>query len=132
MTASLSIRQVIEAGPKMPSTDPAARARTESRAASRSLLETKCAPFEANGDRFIPRVCAVYRNSASQILPNIVALRDFFPLGKRQLGVSSYHTWAKTSQVSAGPSVQLRTTQTTTMSNAIRILQRVSSARRER
>ena len=78
MTASLSIRQVIEAGPKMPSTDPAARARTESRAISRSLSETKCAPFETNEDRFNPRVSAVYRNSASQSPPNVVALRDLY------------------------------------------------------
>src|SRR5262245_20777232 len=73
MTASLSIRQVIEAGPKMPSTDPAARARTVSRAVSRSLSETKCAPFETNGDRFSPHVCAFYRNSASKSPPNVVA-----------------------------------------------------------
>ena len=55
MTASLSIRQVIEAGPKMPSTDPVARVRTKSRAASRSLSETNCTPFETESeDRFIP------------------------------------------------------------------------------
>src|SRR5215475_8880261 len=87
MTASLSIRQVIEAGPKMPSTDPAARARTVSRAVSRSLSETKCAPFETNGDRFSPHVCAFYRNSASKSPPNVVALRDFVALGTRRLGV---------------------------------------------
>src|SRR6478609_12057127 len=86
MTASLSIRQVIEAGPKMPSTDPAARARTESRAVSRSLSETKCAPFETNGDRSNPRVCAVYRNSASQSRPNVIALRNLLALGTRRLG----------------------------------------------
>src|SRR5260370_9333347 len=96
MTASLSIRQVIEAGPKIPSTDPAARARTKSRAASRSLSETKCAPFETDGDRFIPPICAVYRNSASQILLNVVALQDLFPLGTQRLSVSPYHHSDKT------------------------------------
>ena len=88
----MSIRQVIEAGPKIPSTDPAARARTKSRAASRSLSETKCTPFEADGDRFIPSVCAVYRNSASQSPLNVVALRDLLPLGTQRLSVSPYHT----------------------------------------
>ena len=92
MTASPSIRQVIEAGPKIPSTDPAARARTKSRAASRSLSETKCAPFETDGDRFIPPVCAVYRNSASQSPLNVIALRDLLPLGTQRLSVSPYHT----------------------------------------
>ncbi len=61
---------------EMPSTDPAARARTESRAASRSLSETKCAPFETDGDRFIPPVCAenmgILRNLVS---PPITAQR---------------------------------------------------------
>lgn len=28
-------------------------------------------------DRFSPRVCALYRNSASQSPPNVVALQDF-------------------------------------------------------
>src|SRR5262245_25213288 len=75
MTASLSIRQVIEAGPKMPSTDPAARARTESRAASRSLSETKCAPLETNGDRF-------YSTSVHSIaIQQATALQTLSPCG---------------------------------------------------
>src|SRR5262249_35925448 len=49
MTASLSIRQVIEAGPKMPSTDPAASAWTASRAASRSLSETNAHLWKRTG-----------------------------------------------------------------------------------
>src|SRR6266550_8547216 len=67
MMASLSMRQVIEAGPKMPSIDPAARAGTKSRAASKSRSETNRRPFETER---IPLALAVYATACATSHPN--------------------------------------------------------------
>jgi hypothetical protein len=88
MTASLSILQVSDAGPKIPSTDPAAPARTKSRADSRSPSETNASePFKFAGATAHIRCTSRLSNPATLIHPAAVARMSRAVSRERFLGL---------------------------------------------